>query len=125
MSEKSYVGIANHVCPICNKKHDPVILLDKRLRNTLTQNEFGGFSLCDEHKKLKQEGYIVLISFDENKSNEPYQFDTVYRTGSYVHIHNKVFEDIFDVPAPINNFNLALCDEKVIEELQSKLQVEV
>lgn len=33
--ERSYVGMGYALCPVCGTKHDEVVLLDKRLRDSL------------------------------------------------------------------------------------------
>ena len=118
MTEKSHVGMGAHVCPVCTKRHDEVVLIDKRLKKTLTSDEMMGFKLCEEHQKLKDEDYIALVGIDENKSMQPYDIATVYRTGKIAHIRDSAYPQIFGTDAPSNAFNIALCDDETFTKLQ-------
>lgn len=48
---KSNVAKEMHFCPVCGQTHAVGILLDRRLKD----------SLCPEHAKLDQDGYIALV----------------------------------------------------------------
>lgn len=78
MSEKSHVGMAYSVCPVCLHQHDPVVLLDKHLRKTLTAHEFNGWSMCPEHQSLKDEGYVALV--EVSNTTQP-TLENAKRTG--------------------------------------------
>lgn len=60
MSDKSFVGMGHKVCPYCGKEHSEEVLIDRRMKDTLTRNEMLGFELCDEHKLLA-ESHVLLI----------------------------------------------------------------
>jgi len=119
MPEKSYVGMGHTVCPICTKKHNSTILIDKRLRNTLTNDMVTDIGLCDEHQELYDKGYIALVAIDEEKSELPFNLDNVYRTGKLAHISQELFEQIFDVPVPDNPARLMMCPDDLIDKLQT------
>lgn len=119
MNDKSHVGMGAYICPVCTKKHDEVVLIDKRLRKTLTKDEMMGFELCEEHKKLKDDDYIALVGIDDLKSTLPYDIATVYRTGKIAHIRTHVYEKIFDNTLPNNAFNIAFCDDEVFEKISA------
>lgn len=53
---KSYVGSGFSLCPVCGIKHDEVVLLDKRLSNSLERENFMGWAMCQEHERLRSEG---------------------------------------------------------------------
>jgi len=117
MTDKSYVGMGQSICPVCTKKHNEVLLIDKRLKETLTKDEHMGFELCEEHKKLYDDNYICLVGIDENKSTQPYDIASVYRTGTFAHIRKEAFAKIFDMDVPNNAFNIALCPPEVFNIL--------
>jgi len=123
MSEKSHVGMGHSICPVCTKKHDEVVLLDRRLRKTLTSDEMMGFDLCEEHQKLCNDGYVALVGIDENKSTMPYKVESVYRTGAIAHLKIEAFTEIFNAEVPENPFHLSFCDDDVFTDL-AKLQQE-
>ena len=117
MTEKSHVGIGAHICPVCTKRHDEVVLIDKRLKETLTKDEMVGFKLCEEHLKLKEDDYIALVGIDENKSMQPFDIATVYRTGMIAHLKRETYLQIIDKDLPTNPFNIAVCSDEVIKKL--------
>jgi len=124
MTEKSYVGMAHHYCPLCLIKHDPLVLLDRRLKETLTNDEFAGFKLCDEHQKLKDDGFIALLCIDEDMSPRPISIATAHRTGSYMHLKADAYKQIIDTDLPENDFNLAFCSEEMVGILQGIVEPE-
>ena len=123
MTEKSHVGMGQEYCPVCLEKTDEVVLLDKRLRNSLTNENFMGFKMCHEHKRLYAEKYIAMVCIDEDKSPRPFSLTTAVRTGTIMHIRKEVYEKMFDIPAPENDFNIAFCEEELATKLQ-KMQEE-
>lgn len=94
--EKSHVGMGHHVCPVCGIKHDEVVLLDRRLRNTLTPHEFVGFKMCPQHQALFDDGYIALIEVN----SKPKDFQTADRTGALAHVRAEAFTKLFHLPVP-------------------------
>jgi hypothetical protein len=84
MSDKSYVGMGHHICPVCGEKHDEVVLLDKRLRESLTKDEFMGYELCLIHSENSDE-YLYMIVVDND------QF-----TGDNIQIRREAFKHLFN-----------------------------
>lgn len=101
--EKSHVGMAHHVCPVCAQEHDPVVLLDRRMRNTLTSHEFAGWTMCPEHQKLYDEGYIALIEVN----GKPDGLATADRTGRVAHVRASAWPKIFNSPVPEHGLGFA------------------
>lgn len=58
---KSNVAKEMHFCPVCGQTHAVGILLDRRLKDSLEPETVTGCSLCPEHAKLDQDGYIALV----------------------------------------------------------------
>lgn len=85
-----------HVCPVCLKEHDEVVLLDRRMRDTLTNHEFVGWELCEEHLKLFNDGYVALVECE----NQPTGLADAKRTGAIAHIRAEAWPHIFNVPVP-------------------------
>lgn len=113
-SDRSHVGTGIHVCPVCLKEHDEVVLIHKRLRPTLEPRNLVGWKLCDEHEKLWEEGYIALI---ECTNDSPPTLESVKRTGSIAHVRKEVWPNIFSVPAP--NGPIAFVQQGVVEQLHA------
>lgn len=113
--EKSHVGMGHNICPICTKKHSEAVLIDKRLKNTLTKDMFMGWEFCPEHKEQEEDGYVFLIGIDEEKSEEPYMINTVYRTGSIVAVKKAMVDTLFDKPK--FRHSITFCSEEVINKL--------
>ncbi len=57
---KSYVAMGYKTCPVCHIKHDEVVLLDRRMKNSLENNVFMGYELCPEHAKLSVD-YLTVV----------------------------------------------------------------
>ncbi len=115
--EKSHVGMGYEICPICHKEHTETVLLDKMLKNTLTNHMFTGFSLCEEHLKLYKDGYIALVAFDESKSKRPINIENAYLTGHTAHIKKEAYQKIFNEKLPENQFNICFCDNETLDRL--------
>lgn len=118
-SDRSHVGIGVHVCPVCLKEHDLVVLLDKRLRPTLERRNFVGWAMCDEHETLWQKGYIALV---ECTNDSPPTLESVKRTGLIAHVRKEVWSNIFSGSVPDNP--IVFVQEGVIEKLQAMMPKE-
>jgi len=93
MSDKSYVTLEQNICPVCGKVFDTgSILLDEYMRKRFDRYTITGYSLCPEHQKQKEEGYIFLIELAE----EPVKGKEPKRTGNIASIRRTVAEQIFD-----------------------------
>jgi len=90
-----------NVCPVCGKAFDTgTILLDRRLRNSLERNTVTGWSLCPEHAKLWEKGYIALVECDPEKSKfsgGTIKPEDAFRKERIVHIRKVVAARIFNV----------------------------
>jgi hypothetical protein len=114
--EKSHVGMGFHVCPVCGQKHDEVVLLNRFLRNTLTQHEFMGWAMCEEHQKLCHEGYTALVEV----ANQPKSLADAERTGNIAHVRNERWAQMFNMPLP--DKGIAFVEPEVFTMLQQKAQ---
>ena len=114
-SDRSHVGMGVHVCPICLKEHDEVVLPDKRLRPTLERRNFMGWKLCDEHEKLWEEDYIALIEC--TNESPPTSWEDVKRTGQIAHLRKEAWSNVFSGPIP--NGPVVFAQQGVIEQLRA------
>ncbi len=122
MSDKSYVTMEQHQCPVCGKTHDTGnILMDQRLRERFERFTVTGMSLCPEHKKLHDDGYLALVAVDPAKSKPDYASghikpENAWRTGKVAHLKHgpaaKMFDNLSD---PLPEF--VFCDDEVIDKL--------
>jgi len=122
--EKSYVGMGHEVCPVCGNKHTESVLIDRRLKNTLTRDMTIGMSLCPECKS-KSEEYLALVGVsnkgDGSAGSKLKQEDAI-RTGELVHIRRTVADKLFNVPFD-KKLPMVFVDSEVInhlKEMQSK-----
>jgi hypothetical protein len=125
MNNKSYVGLEQHICPVCTKTHDVGVLLDRRLKNTLERNNVTGWGLCEEHKKQADEGYRFLVGCDESKSdlnNNHIKLENAYRTGEIVSIKSIVWNKIFNVPVPPKDKPIAFVGSDVIKLVSGMIE---
>lgn len=112
--DRDYVGMGVHVCPVCLKEHDEVVLIDERLLPTLQRRNFVGWALCTEHEARWQKGYIALI---ECSNNEQPTLDNAERTGAVAHVHKEAWPHIFNAPVP--NTPIAFVQQGVIDQLRA------
>lgn len=114
--EKSFVGMAHHVCPVCGIEHDPVVLINRRLQKNLTDKEFAGWKMCEEHMRLCHEGYTALIEV----INQPKSLADAQRTGRIMHVINSRWAQIFNVPLP--DQGICFVDPEAFNKLEAKYQ---
>ena len=122
---KSYVTMEQNVCVVCAKPFDTgAILLDKRMRDKFESNTITDLGMCEEHQKLKDEGYIALVECDESKSGckgkSNCALEEAYRTSNIAHIKKAVFEKMFDIEIPENG--MCFIDEEAFKQLENLVQ---
>ena len=117
--DRHHVGIGVHVCPVCLREHDEVVLIDKRLRPTLERQNFIGWAMCTEHEELWQKGYIALI---ECTNDQQPTLENANRTGMVAHVRKEVWPYIFNTPAP--DGPIAFVQQGVIEQLRAMVPQE-
>lgn len=125
MNDKSHVGMDVKLCPVCGKKHTVGILLDKRLRNSLERENVTGWELCDEHRKLYDDGFIALVGVDPERSSPGadggLKLEDAYRTGDIVHLRLEVWGNVFDMPVPEEDgkpIPMMFVDPEVVQKMQ-------
>lgn len=110
MSDKSYVSMAQHQCVVCGELYDTgEILLDKRLRASMDRYTVTGTGLCPVHRKMRDDGYVMLIVANENHE----------RTGALVQVRASVWPTLFNIPAP--NGGVAYISPDTLQILQSRM----
>lgn len=119
--EKSHVSMETNVCTVCGLEFETdAILLDRRLRESMERRTCTGWGMCDEHAKLRADGYIAIVECDSEKSGvkgkETIQPGDAYRLGHIAHLRAHVFAEVFNVPLPKEG--VVFCDPEVIEALQ-------
>jgi uncharacterized protein (UPF0212 family) len=117
--EKSHVGMGHEVCPVCGTNHNEVVLLDRRLRKTLTSDITTGMSLCPECKSKSAE-YLALVGVSNTGVSSKLNPQDAIRTGELVHIRRTVAKRIFNIPLD-DKLPMAFVDSEVINHLK-KLQ---
>lgn len=119
MNTKSHVGMGYALCPICHKKHDEVVLLDTRLRESLPRESFMGFKLCDEHEAMRAE-YIALVETSNapQREGDTLKPEDAVLTGRIAHVRRSVAPSIINVPMP-DTLAFVYVEPGVIEKLQA------
>lgn len=112
---KSHVGTGHSVCPICGIKHDEVLLLDKRLKDTLEPSNFMGFALCPEHAAMQEE-YLALVECS-NTGGAALKPQDAKRTGKICHVRRTAAARIFNVDLP-KDLPLVFVEVGVISRLE-------
>lgn len=124
--EKSYVGMESKVCPICTKQHNHKcgVLIDKRLKATLDKDNVTGWGLCEDDEKKIEDGYIVLIEIDPDKSESAllddgkYSLDGIHRTGMVAFVKANVAMEIFSDSGINEDTTLIIVEKGVIDILK-------
>lgn len=100
MINEDYVAVAKKQCPICGKihSHNCEILIHKQLKAISEEETFSGQGLCEEHDKLREEGYIALIEVKNAEDSTMLTAQQAKRTGRLVHIKRDIYNMIFNVP---------------------------
>lgn len=117
VNNKSHVGMGYDLCPVCMKETNPTVLLDKMLRPILDRNNFTGFSMCDEHQKMKDDGYIACIEVKGNQ--QPRTLQEAERTGKVAHIAGPAWERVFNSVVPEKG--ICFLQEGVIDILEKNV----
>ena len=115
MPEKSHVGMGFHVCPVCGKEHDEVVLLDNRLKDSLKPRNFVGFELCPEDKE-KSKDFMALIEVSNMPEHDTMQIQEANRTGKIAHVRRSVLPLLVNVEVPADQ-DMMFVQEGVIDEL--------
>ena len=109
---KSHVGLGQSYCPVCLETTDEVVLLDRRIKNTLEKDNFMGWKPCSVHEQQFNEGYIALI---ETTSNNLSQLNDKGRTGNFAMIRKEAFERVFNIAT---TSKIVFIDPEAFEQLQ-------
>jgi len=118
MTDKSHVSMETNQCLVCMKEFETgAILLDRTLRDRFERHTCTGPGLCEEHKKLHDDGYIALIEVSEAPAGESASLDEVMRakrTGQVAHVRREAWEGLTDVECDVP---VCLVEEGVIAKL--------
>lgn len=116
--EKSYVTLEQHVCPVCLKTFDTGnLLLDDKLRDVFEKYTVTGYGLCEEHKKVVEDGYVILVEVRER----PQKGQDPYRTGNTAYLKRHVAKDIFP---DMDVQDVAFVEIGVLDKLREMLVVQ-
>lgn len=114
-SGKSHVGLGFSVCPVCGIKHDEVVLLNMHLRNSLRKDNFMGWSMCVEHKKLELE-YVALV--EVSNTTQP-TLENAIRTGVVAHVRREAWPIVFNSKVP--NVPMVFVECGVVDKLNAMI----
>ena len=100
---KSYIGIGVRTCPVCSKESEQVLLIDRRLQDSVEAMQHIGYALCKEHQKDFEEGKRFLIEV----ANEAHSLEQANRTGRYMVLNQdsevlKAFKVPVNAPIPLS-----------------------
>ena len=116
--EKSYVTLEQHACPVCLKTFDTGnLLLDDELRDVFEKYTVTGYELCEEHKKVVEDGYVILVEVRER----PQKGQDPYRTGNAAYLKRHVAKDIFP---DMDVQDVAFVEIGVLDKLREMLIVQ-
>lgn len=113
MEEKSYVGTGFYVCPVCGIKHGEELLIDKRMKATLTKDMYLGELLCDEDQKKFDEGFVAFVECENSDEAQTLKQEEAVRTGRIFHVRKDAIEKIFNAPPLDPKTPLVFCQKAV------------
>ena len=116
---KSHVTLEQHVCPVCGVNHDTgTLMLHRRLRKSFEPKTVTGISLCPEHLKLHQDGFVALVEvLDPPPGTTKLTPMNANRTGRICHVRRSAAKQIFNVP--VINFEFVYCDMETINKIET------
>jgi hypothetical protein len=88
------------ICIVCGKTHGGSVKRHRKLRDQFEMKTPGNWDMCDEHKKLHQEGYIALVeaiqpSHTLQEDGEIIAGGDPHRTGKVIHVRYELAEQLF------------------------------
>jgi hypothetical protein len=98
MTDKSYVAMEHHICPVCGVEFaTEAILIDKRLKKSMEPSVVTGLSLCPKHDQLHLDGFVAFVEVDETKSDVTRKLNptNAFRTGTIIHIKRGAARQVF------------------------------
>ena len=124
MGEKSHVSMEQHLCKATGKPYDTnALLFDRRLKNSMERNTITSWGFSPEVQEKLDEGYVVLVSVDIEKSiviDNLITPENAYRTGKVVYIKADIIKSLIPY---MTIEDMAFMDEGVVDYLEA-LQVE-
>lgn len=119
MSDKSHVGMGHNMCPVCGTRNNETVLLDRRLKPTLSRDNFTGWALCPEHQAQADNGFVFLIELKSEPTGKSLESTWPLRTGLHIAIRREVAESIgLHIPS------IGFCAPDLTAKLQSMMEPE-
>jgi len=119
VSEKSFVSMEQHQCPVCLEVFDTgSLLFDMRLRESMDRATVTGHSPCKDCQAKIDDGYIALVGVkgEDNTTAKTLKPEAAKRTGSMLWLRKIAWDKIFDMPLP-EAHSYVFMSEEAIEKL--------
>ena len=92
MSDKSYVTMAQHICPICGQVHETgELLLDKRLREVFDRHTITGWGMCPKCHEKVDEGYVAFVELAQEPNED---HNSIQPTGRYAWLRRSILPEL-------------------------------
>lgn len=116
-----FVVLEQAICPVCGCKHthNMGILISKRLQPIKEEDRICSYTLCEEHQKLFDDGFVALIPVNNAPTadtNTTLNFNDADRIGGFIHLRKTVFNDIFNTEVSAEQ-ELVFVDKEVCDML--------
>ena len=125
-TDKDWVRVADHQCPICGEihKHNTELLLHKQGKAIKTDEDghvVTGRSLCEKHDTLYKAGYLAMIVITDTDSTKIVIGEET-RSGDMLHVRTATLKKMFKVTPPENTPMLFIDQEfyDMMVEVQSR-----
>lgn len=120
--EKNICSIEQKCCVACTKLFDSgaLLLQTRRIdKPMLDRNTVTGWDICPACKTKIDEGFVILVGCDPDKSTESNgrcQPEDVYRTGEVIFVRDTVARQMFNEDVK----TVAFVDQQVVSYLKQK-----
>ncbi len=111
-----FVAMETNLCPVCGIEHsyNTGILIDKRMKKI--KNTLSGYSLCQEHDRLFNDGYLALIEVtNDHTTNEVISLKSANRTGKIAFVRRELADKMFNVS---DARSLMFIDREAMSEIE-------
>lgn len=119
--DKSPVGLEQHQCPVCGKLHAVGVLIHKRLVKKFDEPVVTGMSLCPQHRKMFEQGYLALVGVSNAPTNGKGTLiaSEAILTGSVAHLRRSSIYNVFKDVEISDTTEFVYVDQDVITALEA------
>lgn len=120
--DKSYVTLEQNVCAVCQIAFNTgAILLDKGLKERFDMHTLTGHSLCPEHQKLADDGYIALVVVSNSQTSSNLKPKDATPTGEFMHIKVEAFKKLFNTEVDTSKVPMVYAEPELLKLIEKDI----